>query len=219
MMRDAAAELAEVAAALDPATLDPIVGRITGARRIMCYGCGREGLMMRALAMRLHHLGLTVCMQGDMSAFPLGPGDLFLCAAGPGELATASALCDVARGAGARVVVITAEPDGSTARLADELLLIPAQTMASDRGGSSVLPMGSLFEGALFLVGEVIVLRLRDALGETADSMRARHTNMECGMRFERMRPGQLRERSTWACRSGLTRRAVTPWSRRRPCP
>ena len=51
--------------------------------------------------------------------------------------------------------------------------------MASDRGGASVLPMGSLFEGAMFLVFEVLVLRLRDVLGETADSMRARHTNME----------------------------------------
>ena len=77
------------------------------------------------------------------------------------------------------MLVVTAEPDGVTARLADELLVIPAQTMASDRGGSSVLPMGSLFEGALFLVFEVLVLRVRDALGETADSMRARHTNME----------------------------------------
>lgn len=178
-MRDAAAELTEVVGALDPAALDPVVRATTGARRIMCYGCGREGLMMQALAMRLHHLGLRVCMQGDMAAFPLGPGDLFLCAAGPGELATASALCGVAREAGAQVLVITAEPDGATSRLADEILVIPAQTMASDRGGSSVLPMGSLFEGALFLVSEVLVVRLREALGETADSMRARHTNME----------------------------------------
>ncbi len=46
-------------------------------------------------------------------------------------------------------------------------------------GSASVLPMGSLFEGAMFLVFEVLVLRLRDTLGETAGSMRARHTNME----------------------------------------
>ena len=51
--------------------------------------------------------------------------------------------------------------------------------MARDVGGASVLPMGSLFEGAMFLVFEVLVLRLRDVLGETAESMRARHTNME----------------------------------------
>jgi 6-phospho-3-hexuloisomerase len=178
-MRDAAAELAEVAARLDPAALDPVVSAIAEARRVMLYGCGREGLMMRALAMRLHHLGREVCMQGDMAAFPLGPGDLFLCAAGPGVLATATALCRVARDAGARVLVVTAEPSGATAALADDLLVIPAQTMARDIGGSSVLPMGSLFEGAMFLVFEVLVLRLRDTLGETAASMRARHTNME----------------------------------------
>ena len=178
-MREAAAELAETVAAVDDSALEATVRAIAGADRVMLYGCGREGLMMRALAMRLHHLGLTVCMQGDMNAFPLGPGDLFLCAAGPGELSTASALCGVARDAGASVTVITAEPDGATSALADELLVIPAQTMANDVGSDAVLPMGSLFEGAMFLVFEVLVLRLRETLGESAESMRARHTNME----------------------------------------
>ena len=178
-IREAAAELAEVAARMDEATLEPAVRAIADARRVMLYGCGREGLMMRALAMRLHHLGLDACMQGDMAAFPLGPGDLFLCAAGPGTLPTASALCGVARSAGARVLVVTAEPEGATAKMADDLLVIPAQTMARDIGGTSVLPMGSLFEGAMFLVFEVLVLRLRDIRGETPESMRARHTNME----------------------------------------
>jgi 6-phospho-3-hexuloisomerase len=178
-MRDAAAELAAAVGRVDEAMLEPVVRAIADAHGVMLFGCGREGLMMRALAMRLHHLGLSVCMQGDMSAFPLGPGDLFLCAAGPGELPTASALCRVATSAGARVLVVTAEPDGATAVLADELLVIPAQTMARDIGGGSVLPMGSLFEGAMFLVFEVLVLRLRDELGQTAESMRARHTNME----------------------------------------
>jgi 6-phospho-3-hexuloisomerase len=46
-------------------------------------------------------------------------------------------------------------------------------------GGASVLPMGSLFEGALFLVCEVMVLRLAEILGQTMPMMRARHTNME----------------------------------------
>ena len=178
-MAEAAAELTDIAERMDEASLDRAVEAIARARHTMLYGCGREGLMMRALAMRLHHLGLDVCMQGDVTAFPLGPGDLFLCAAGPGELPTASALCGVASSAGARVLVVTAEPDGATAAMADDLLVIPAQTMARDIGGGSVLPMGSLFEGAMFMLFEVMVLRLRDILGQTAGSMRARHTNME----------------------------------------
>ena len=65
LLAGAAAELAGVAAAFDEAALDPVVDAIAGARRVMAYGCGREGLMMRALAMRLFHLGVDVSMQGD----------------------------------------------------------------------------------------------------------------------------------------------------------
>lgn len=179
MLERAVAELGHVARGVDGAALGRAAEAIATARRVMVYGCGREGLMMRALAMRLHHLGREVCVQGDMTAFPLGAGDLFLCAAGPGELSTGSALCRVAHAAGARVIVITAEPGGATARLADDLLVVPAQTMARDQGGESLLPMGSLFEGALFLVTELLVLHVREATGETAATMRARHTNME----------------------------------------
>jgi 6-phospho-3-hexuloisomerase len=39
--------------------------------------------------------------------------------------------------------------------------------------------MGSLFEGAMFLVFEIMVLRLTTILGQTPEQMRARHTNME----------------------------------------
>ena len=60
-------------------------------------------------------------------------------------------------------------------------LLIPAQTMASDQGAArtSVLPMGSLFEGALFLLFEIMVLKLQALTKATPEAMRARHTNME----------------------------------------
>ncbi len=172
-------ELEAVALAMDDAHIDAACQTIAKARRIVSYGCGREGLMMRALTMRLHHLGLAVSMQGDMSAPPLGPGDLFLCAAGPGELATVTALMDVAQRDGASVLMITAEPDTPSPRRADQLLVIPAQTMARDQGGSSTLPMGSVFEGSMFLVFEIMVLRLAAILGETPATMRARHTNIE----------------------------------------
>jgi 6-phospho-3-hexuloisomerase len=39
--------------------------------------------------------------------------------------------------------------------------------------------MGSLYEGAQYLVFELLVLALRDRIGETAETMRARHTNLE----------------------------------------
>ena len=53
--------------------------------------------------------------------------------------------------------------------------------MADDQGAqkSSVLPMGSVFEGALFVLFEVMVLKLKEMLGASPEAMRARHTNME----------------------------------------
>ncbi len=172
-------ELEGVALGLDEAAVESACQTLAEARCILAHGCGREGLMLRALVMRLHHLGLRVAMQGDMTAMPLGPGDVFLCAAGPGELATVSALMTVAQAAGARVLMVTAEPDSPSPLRADQVLVLPAQTMARDQGGTSTLPMGSLFEGAMFLVFEVMVLRLARILNQGPEAMRARHTNME----------------------------------------
>lgn len=86
-----------------------------------------------------------------------------------------------AKKGGAQTVILTAESAGSAARQADEVLVVPAQTMASDQGAAarSVLPMGSVYEGALFVLFEVMVLKLRELKGATPDTMRARHTNLE----------------------------------------
>ena len=82
---------------------------LQAARRIACYGVGREGLMMRALCMRLMHLGLDAHVVGDMTTPPVGMGDLLVVSAGPGAFSTVLALLGVAHSAGARTVVITAE--------------------------------------------------------------------------------------------------------------
>jgi 6-phospho-3-hexuloisomerase len=172
-------ELSEAVAGIDPAAIEAACEVIARSGAVMGYGCGREGLQVRGLVMRLYHLGLRVAMQGDMAAPPIGSGDLFLCSAGPGELSTVTALARVARGAGADVLLFTAEPDRVPAGMATRIVHVPAMTMARDRGAATVLPMGSIYEGALFLLFEIMVLRLRDRLGETAETMRARHTNME----------------------------------------
>lgn len=173
-------ELGTCLSGIEDSRLRDLVERIAGARRIVLYGCGREGLMMRALCMRLFHLGLDVHMAFDMTTPPVGAGDLLLVSAGPGSLSTVEALLGVARHAGADTACFTAEPGSPVTRSAEFTLLIPAQTMARDQSApTSFLPMGSLYEGAQFLLFEILVMRLKERLGETAESMRARHTNLE----------------------------------------
>ena len=165
---------------IDEGRLGELVELIARSRRIVLYGCGREGLMMRALCMRLYHLGLDAHMAFDMTTPPVGQGDLLLVSAGPGNLSTVEALLDVARKAGAGTACFTAEPGSQVTISSDFTLVIPAQTMARDQSApTSFLPMGSLYEGAQFLLYEILIMMLKEHLGETAESMRARHTNLE----------------------------------------
>jgi len=166
----ALAEIGVCLRAIATEQFDATVVEITKARRIALYGVGREGLQIKGLAMRLFHLGLHCAMVGDMTTPPVAEGDLLIVSAGPGDFSNA----------GARILVVTAQPQGTAASQADCVLHIPAQTMADDQGDTqSVLPMGSLYEGALYVAFELLVLAVRDRLNVTPEAMRANHTNLE----------------------------------------
>ena len=174
-------ELAGSFQKLDDSKVDQALHLIAKADKIVVFGCGRERLQMMGFAMRLFHMGLAASVVGDMTTPPVGKGDLFIASVGPGDLSTVQALLGVAKKAGATTLILTAQPSGPAGALADFILTIPAQTMADDQADHkrSVLPMGSLYEGALFVLFEVMVLRLKEMLSISAESMRSRHTNLE----------------------------------------
>ncbi|KAG2568114.1 3-hexulose-6-phosphate isomerase-like [Panicum virgatum] len=193
---DAAAICAQVAAVFSAPSAHPparsvLVSELAAAAarggRVFVHGVGREGLMMRALCMRLAHLGLPAHCVGDVTAPPAGGGDLLVASAGPGAFSTVDAICGVARGAGARVLLLTARPEGEfPRRQADVVAHLPAQTMADEEEAAAEsapsrakLPMGSLYEGAMFVLFEMVVLELARVLGQSPAQMRARHTNLE----------------------------------------
>lgn len=180
LYRAALDDLGRVFDRIDDGAVNRAVAEIAAAGRIALYGVGREGLQIKGFAMRLFHLGLRVAMVGDMTTPHLGAGDLLIVSAGPGGFSTVDALLGVARRDGARTLVVTAQPAGSAAHLADTVLPVPAQTMADDSGPAlSVLPMGSLYEGAQYILFEIMILKLRERLGVTPEAMRANHTNLE----------------------------------------
>ena len=81
----------------------------------------------------------------------------------------------------ATTLCFTAQPDASCPAMADHVVHIPAQTMANDvsAGATSVLPMGSLYEGAQYVLYEGMILKLKEKLGVTGKAMRDNHTNLE----------------------------------------
>ena len=174
-------EVTAVLSRVEAGQVQNFLDLIQNARKIALYAGGREGLVIRALAMRLFHLGYDVSVVGDMTAPFLTNGDLLILSVGPGYVSTVDALRSVAQHDGATVVCLTAQPDGKTPRAADEILYLPAQTMADDTGGkgTSILPMGSLYEVVLFVFVEIVVLELLKRTGKNFGEARDRHTNLE----------------------------------------
>lgn len=180
LAKSALSDAARVVEGLDAKSFEAFAQVIATAKTIALHGLGREGLQMKGLAMRLFHLGLDAHVVGEMTTPAVGQGDLLVCSAGPGDFASIAALMKIAKDAGAKTAIVTAQPASNLAKSADHVLHIPAQTMADDQGANtSVLPMGSLFELSQMLAFELLVLRLREIKGETAATMRARHTNLE----------------------------------------
>ena len=178
------AVLGEVECALrsvDPGSVAAFRTEIRRARRVFVAGAGRSGLCMRAFAMRLMHLGLPVHVVGDATAPGLGETDLLLIGSGSGRTASLVQHAACARSLKARVALITTASLSPLSEHADCVVRLVAPTPKRDDSDDalSIQPMGSLFEQALSLLLDVIILQLMADLSVGAEQMFERHANLE----------------------------------------
>jgi 6-phospho-3-hexuloisomerase len=166
-------EMRGVFARMPPDVATQLAREVAKARRILVYGVGRNGLVLQAFAVRLMHLGLDGHFVGQLSAPPVGSGDLLITALALGRLPTGEAIVNSAKTAGARIAVISARPDVVSA---DIVVPLPAQTMADPM--TSILPLGSPFELALSLLCELTVVELMRLLGRSNADLGTRHANL-----------------------------------------
>lgn len=169
-------EITRTTQRVNPDELGALADAIVNARHIHTAGAGRSGLMTRALANRLTHLGLSAAPVGDVTAPHSAPGDLVLIGSGSGSTASLAALAERAKYAALSVVLITATPDSPIGKTADIVLTVPAP---SKEEHGSIQPMASLFEQSCLVVYDALVLSLMERLGETGASMLARHADLE----------------------------------------
>jgi 6-phospho-3-hexuloisomerase len=177
--RRACRDLQAVFEASDPSQLERLGQEILTAKQIVSFGVGREGLMMEAIAMRLMHAGFKSYVVGEMVTPAVGSGDLFLVSAGPGHFPTVETLLKVAREAGGRTAVITAQPERAAEMPVDVVIHLPAQTMADIAAGRSILTMGTHYEASLLLFGDLLVLRLLELTNQLREDMYTRYTNLK----------------------------------------
>ena len=159
--------------------IELFVYAVISANRIFVGGAGRSGLMMKAFAMRLMHLGLSAHVVGETITPAIEPGDLMVVGTGSGQTRTTLTLVEAASNRGARTAVITAHPNAPVAVAADIILEIRAPITSAATWAPSVQPPGSLFEQSLLILCDGLVMRLMQRLGTTHEEMRARHTKLE----------------------------------------
>ena len=161
-----------------------------GRSKILVMGAGRSGLVGRAFAMRLLHLGYNVYVLGDTIVPRIGDRDVVIAISGSGSTKLIVTAAEAAKKVGAKIVAITSYPDSPLGRLADIVVRIPGRTKVSrseeDYFARQILgiheqlaPLGTLFEDTAMIFLDGVVAELMHRLGKTEEDLRAMHANIE----------------------------------------
>lgn len=173
-------EIGSVLERIDGKEVERLVKDVLDAKKIVVCGAGRVGMATRGFGMRLGHLGLQAYTLGDSVVPSIGEGDLFLVSSGSGETQTIYDLVEIAKKNGAKVALVTGNPESRMGKLADMIVGIKAPSKTKPvEGFSSIQPMTTLNEQCLGLFYDAVVLELMEKMNETHDSMWARHSNLE----------------------------------------
>lgn len=175
----ATAEVSEAILSITDDQVEGLATQIHAANRVVFFGGGREGLALRGWTMRLYHAGVSAHYLGDVTCPPVGEGDLVILSSGPGVGDITVAVAELAKSKGAVTVLTTAVPDSPLARMCDRSFVIRARTMANDQVTKALLPMGTPFETALLVAGDLVAVKVSELRHETYDQMRSRHANLE----------------------------------------
>ena len=137
---------------------------------------------MRALGMRLMHLGKSVYVVGDTTTPSIADADLLILGSGSGQTTGLLAMADQAIRRGAKILLYTTDATSPLADKADHCVLIPAPSLRSAGGSSgrtSVQPMGTLFEQSLLVLCDSLILGMMQRTSITSELMFQRHANLE----------------------------------------
>lgn len=172
-MHSILSELNRVFEALPEASIQNTARVIEHHNRIFVYAAGRSGLMLKALAMRLAQMGRTVYVVGETVTPAIEEGDLLIVASASGSTHSTCHHAELAKQAGARVFVITANPHSPLTAITNADIVL--HTSSKDSAAGSQQIMGSLFEQALLLFCDAVVATCH----YNAADMRKRHANLE----------------------------------------
>lgn len=169
--------------------VDLLLSAYRDGKKVFVVGVGRSGLVGRAFAMRLMHLGFSAYVVGETVTPAARTEDILIAISGSGRSAAVVATAEVAKNLGVRVIAFTSYPDSPLAKIADLVVSIPGRTKVSeeDRWEARQLlglheplaPLGTQFELVAQVVLDSIISELMARLGKEEEDLRELHANVE----------------------------------------
>ncbi|MDD2777354.1 MAG: 6-phospho-3-hexuloisomerase [Methanocellales archaeon] len=169
-------------------TIKEVIDQLLSARKIFLLGAGRSGLVGKAFAMRLMHLGFRVFVVGETITPSVEKGDLLVVISGSGETQSVVDLVQIGKHLGAKIISVTSNPNSTAARHADVLIALGKRFKTDDmdylerqvRGAHrSLAPLGTLFEVTSMVFLDGIIAALMEITKKGEGDLKLRHATLE----------------------------------------
>ncbi|MBT8507662.1 6-phospho 3-hexuloisomerase [Methanomicrobiaceae archaeon CYW5] len=171
--------------------VNAFIRELLGAERLYVLGAGRSGLVAKAFAMRLMHLGLKSYVVGETITPAMKEGDTIVAYSGSGETKSIAELCETAKRIGGKICLITSNKDSRIGRIADSVVVIEShrdavndesaeyevrQMMGEHR---SFAPLGTIFETTAMVFSDAVISAIMEIIHVEEKDLKGRHANIE----------------------------------------
>jgi 6-phospho-3-hexuloisomerase len=191
MMRLMASKIRAIAGTISDDDVESLIHELLDAKRIYVIGAGRSGLVAKAFAMRLMHLGLQAYVVGETITPAMNKGDAMVVFSGSGRTKTVADIAETAKEIGAHICLISSNKDSRIGKIADCCVVIEhhrdnveddavefeIRQMMGDH--KSFAPLGTLFETVSMIFADAVVSRLMEITKTDESALKNRHTNIE----------------------------------------
>lgn len=175
---------------LDEKSIENFMNIINESDNVFVIGAGRSGLVGKAFAMRLMHLGISTYVVGETISPAINEGDCIIAISGSGETNTIVSSAKISKERGAKILALTSYTESTLGKLADATIYVQGRTKIEaydknylkrqiDGNYTSLTPLGTAFELTSLVFLDGLICELMNKMGKTEDDLKKRHTVLE----------------------------------------
>ena len=175
---------------LDEKSIENFMDIINESDNVFVIGAGRSGLVGKAFAMRLMHLGISTFVVGETISPAINEGDCIIAISGSGETNTIVSSAKISKERGAKILALTSYTESTLGKLADATIYVQGRTKIEtydknylkrqiDGNYTSLTPLGTAFELTSLVFLDGLICELMNKMGKTEDDLKKRHTVLE----------------------------------------